>query len=367
MEISMRILVAVTDYPSPESVALMYVHTRNKIYAENGFEVSVLNFSASKGYVFEGIRVFSLSEVQQSDESYDLLVCHAANIRNHYRFLKRAHHRFAHIVFFFHGHEVLRINRCYPDPYPYMGGNSFFYRMFWACYDTLKLFLWRKTLPKLAGKSRFIFVSRDFFGEFKRYTKLNEEKLSFHTEIIHNSVGRIFEQQCYDPSGPKEYDFISIRPYMDQTKYGVDLVSSLARANPDLKFLVVGKGRFFQENPPPENLDWHDGTLFPEQIPQWFCRARGFLNPTRADTQGVMTCEAATFGIPTITSDLPICHEICDSFSNVAFIDNKNTQIDLRPILEELERRPFEKSERYFIKNTVLREVELFRSLAEEK
>ena len=32
--------------------------------------------------------------------------------------------------------------------------------------------------------------------------------------------------------------------------------------------------------------------------------------PTRADAQGVMACEMATFGIPLITSNIDVCKEV---------------------------------------------------------
>lgn len=362
----MKILVSVADYPRADSVALMYVHVRNKYYIENGISVTVLNFAAEENYVFEGVKVLSLTGYESSNGEYDVLVCHAPNIRNHYRFLRRYQSRFAHILFFFHGHEVVRINECYPAPYPYAGGNSFFGRMFQSCYDSLKLSLWRGALPKLAEKSRFVFVSADFFAKFKKYTRLTEEKLGFRTEIIHNSVGEIFERESYDRTCEKEYDFITIRPYMDKSNYSVDIVTALAKANPRLRFLVVGTGRFFTYNPKPENLEWHDGTLPHSDIPSYLNRSRCALIPTRTDTQGVMTCEAATFGMPVITSDLAVCHEICDTFINVAFIDNNNCSLDLQPILNALEEKPQKKNDRYFMKNTVRREVELLRELSAE-
>ncbi len=365
-ELIMKILVAAADYPSENSVALMYVHVRNRYYAENGISVSVLNFSAKQPYLFDGIRVLSLAAYENSQESYDILVCHAPNIRNHYRFLKKYQRAFSKIVFFFHGHEVVRINECYPAPYPYMGGKSFFSRLFQSCYDTFKLFLWRRYLPKLAEKARFVFVSRNFFEKFQKYTGLSEAKLLGHTMVIHNSVGAVFERECYDRLAPKEFDFITIRPYMDRSNYSMDIVCSLAKANPSCRFLAVGTGRFFEHYEQPENLIWHNGTLSHEDIPVYLNRSRCALIPTRTDTQGVMTCEAATFGIPTITSDLAVCHEICDTFSNVGFLDNAFPSVDLLPLLAALEQKPFVKSDRYFKENTVRCEIEMLHALYAE-
>lgn len=55
-----NILVLVQDYPNNEgSVALMYVHVRNKYYIQHGINVTVLNFSTSKNYSIDGIRVYN--------------------------------------------------------------------------------------------------------------------------------------------------------------------------------------------------------------------------------------------------------------------------------------------------------------------
>lgn len=44
---------------------------------------------------------------------------------------------------------------------------------------------------------------------------------------------------------------------------------------------------------------------------------------TRRDTQGVWSCELVIYGIPLITSDLPVCREIFGKISSVAFMNNE--------------------------------------------
>ena len=51
--------------------------------------------------------------------------------------------------------------------------------------------------------------------------------------------------------------------------------------------------------------------------------ARCALMLTRRDTQGVMSCELVTYGIPLITSDLPVCREIFEKIPSVAFMNNE--------------------------------------------
>lgn len=82
---------------------------------------------------------------------------------------------------------------------------------------------------------------------------------------------------------------------------------------------------------------------------------------TRRDTQGVMACELATFGIPLITSDIPICHEIFGKFQNVAYLSNDTAyNCDLSKI--EYPRLSNEKESTYYQRNTIGKEVELINS-----
>ena len=70
----------------------------------------------------DGIKVISLKSYKNDNTKYDVLVLHAANIRNHYKFLKKYGQKFSRLLFFFHGHEVLKINEVYPKPYDYVRG-----------------------------------------------------------------------------------------------------------------------------------------------------------------------------------------------------------------------------------------------------
>lgn len=55
-------------------------------------------------------------------------------------------------------------------------------------------------------------------------------------------------------------------------------------------------------------------------------KSRFALMPTRTDAQGLMMCEMAAFGIPLITSNIPVCHEVFEDFSNAYFIDNETNE-----------------------------------------
>ena len=356
-----KVLVAVADYPNLEGgVALAFVHTRDKYYVQHGLDVTVLNFKAKADYNIDNINVITLDSYRKSNASYDVLICHAANLRNHYLFLKKYEKRFPHIVFFFHGHEVLKINEVYPRPYSYMKNGSKLRMNLQDCYDDLKLKIWRRYYPKLAYKSDFIFVSKWFYGEFKKYTHLNNRILKNHVHIINNSVGEVFEKNNYHYNGEKKYDFITIRSNMDDSKYGVDLVDKLARKYPEYTFLMIGRGKFYQINDVPSNVTWINRYLSHEEILSYIDQSKCGLLLTREDTQGVMTCELAVYGIPIITSDIDVCKEICGKLNNVSLISNNIDEVDLKETYSCLLKKysPI-KSTAYSYENTVNNEEKI--------
>lgn len=356
-----KILVIAADYPNNHGgVTLMYVHTRNVYYANHGIDVAVLNFSAVESYEYENIRVITLADYESSSEQYDILVAHAPNLRNHYRFLKKYQDRFARLVFFFHGHEVLKITDTYSRPYPYVKKSSWLRNVVQNGYDAFKLRLWRNYYPSVADKSDYIFVSGWMLNKFCKYTKLPKSALKERIHIIPNSVGRIFEEQSYDKTVPKKYDFVTIRGNLDGSKYCVDVVNALARNNPDYKFLVVGRGKYFDHVEKAANLDWMDATLKHTQIVEVLNGANCALMPTRLDAQGVMMCEMASFGIPVITSNIEICQEISSVLDNVIMIDHNDTNLDMHTLQTQIEKaHHMQISHYFFAENTMAKEVEL--------
>lgn len=351
-----KILVLVQNYPNNYGgVALMYVHTRNLSYVNNDIEVTVLNFSTKESYDYEGIHVISEKDFKKSNNSYDVLVSHAPNIRNHYRFLKKYGSKFARIIFFFHGHEVLNVNKVYSEPYFYIKRNKI-RELVQFIYDRLKLKIWHNYLPNVVYKSDFIFVSEWMKYEFFKWTKIEPNQLMNKTHVIYNSVGKIFEVERYDQSIKKEYDFITIRSNLDGSKYSIDIVNNIAKNTPNAKFLVIGKGEFFKYFNKSQNLTWLNTTLNHNQIIEYLNKSRYAFMPTRCDAQGLMMCEMAAFGIPVITSDIDVCHEVFDGFENAFFINNDSTYN-----LDELCSSHIDsiKDRRFFESNTVREEEKI--------
>ena len=122
----MKVLVLATTYALPNvNSTHQFVETRNKYYKKNGIEVVVLNFKAKDNYKVDGINVITLKEYKNNQEKYEdyLLISHAPNLKNHYIFLKKYQKNFKKLVFFFHGHEVLKVNKVYSKPYTYLKQN----------------------------------------------------------------------------------------------------------------------------------------------------------------------------------------------------------------------------------------------------
>lgn len=357
----MKVLVLVTDYPKPEvSHAYMFVHVRNLYYKKQGINTVVLSFAAKENYCIDGIQVITKECYGQQKERYDVLISHASNLRNHYLFIKQYENRFGKLVFFFHGQEILKFREAYPQPYDFCNDSSFLKRCFRNRYDDLKIWLWKKYYKKLECKSDYIFVSQWIKKQFENNTGLLELK---NTHVINNSVGAVFEKRNYDWNSQKDYDFITIRSNLDGSKYGVDIVCDLAENNPKMSFLVIGKGQFFNYRKKPKNMTVINTSLDHEEMLRYLNLSRCGLLPTREDTQGVMTCEMITFGMPVITSDIEVCHEFFSNLPNVKLIDNNDKFIDLTRVLSEIAtKKTTNKIDRYFSDKTISKEIEIINS-----
>lgn len=95
----MHLLVACTDYPDLNgNKSLYFVHVRNQYYMNNGINVTVLNFSSKKNYNIDNINVITLKNFIASNIKYNLLICHAPNLRHHYKFIKKYNNKFENFI-----------------------------------------------------------------------------------------------------------------------------------------------------------------------------------------------------------------------------------------------------------------------------
>lgn len=359
-ENKMRVLVAVTAYPTFDGKKPMsFVHSRCLYYRGMGISVTVLNFGARNSYEIDGIQVICLSDYESSDDTYNVLICHAANLRNHYRFLQKYENRFEKKVFVFHGHEILRNAKYYPRPYAF-NRTSRTKRGLRNIYDSFKLLVWRRYYLSNIDTIRLIFVSRWLLEQFLLEIRCDEKMLNGHAVVIPNSVGHYFEVNRYHQN-VYQYDFITIRTSMDKSSYCLDIIVQIAKKMPTHKFCVIGNGQFFSYFPKPDNVQWIKGVYSHEELGLMLNTARFALMPTREDSQGLMACEVATLGIPLITSDIDVCKEVFSDCPNVAFISNQS--LDIEQAINTLEeKRDHSVWNRYYAQNTVNKEAEYIRN-----
>ena len=363
----MKSLIAVESYPDLQGgINLYYVHARNMAYKEAGIYVTVLNFSAQHDYIIDGIEVITEKTYEKciEKEKYGkLLIIHACNLKHHYRFVKKYGSKFDNYMFFFHGHEVLKCAKVYPKPYKYIKRNLVLEKAK-DIYDIIKLKMWKRFFEENYQKIQFVFVSNWMYDEFLKWTKVNKEYLVDRYHIIYNCIGKEFERITYNTEKEKKYDIISIRNNLDGSKYCVDVICRIAEENPAYKMCLIGKGNYFEHYEKPHNLEVIPRYLKHEEILRYLEQSKCALMPTRTDAQGVMACELATYGIPLITSDIPVCKEVFEGFKNVYFISNDKDRQNFSKIFNyAMTNREIAKNQKYFGKNTTQKEIELIKTL----
>lgn len=315
-----KVLILSQAYPSEDNIYNnSFVHSRNIEYLKLGIQVDVINFLAQESYTYERINVFTKkSKIDVS--AYDAVVSHAPNIKNHYIFIKKKLNKIKSLVFVFHGHEALYVHDYYPKPYPWEGEESFTKVKLRYAYDFIKLKLLKSLMKNTKSKS--IFVSNWMKSEgFKCLGIKNESEVNY--KIINNPINFAFYNNSYKPEEEKLADYIAIRP-LKGSKYAVDLVVEFAKNNPGQSFHIYGKGPLFDNIIKPENITVFSNFIEQKNIPELLNKYSAAIIPTRLDAQGVMMCEMVSYGMPTIVSDLPVCHEMLDGFENCTFIANDN-------------------------------------------
>lgn len=364
----MKILVLSENYSTKEKISQAFIHTRNVEYMKKGILVDVISFAANNKYEYEGINVYSEKDFynERKIEEYDIIVSHAPNIRNHCKFISKNANKIKKIVFFFHGHEVLISKEIYPKPYKFVKKEKFLKETIRNIYDIMKLKYLKRFFNKFINISTYIFVSEWMYEQFKKNIKIKESKYKDISYIIYNSLGEKFLKETYDDTKEKKYDFITIRNILDVSKYSIDLVNDIAKKYPKYKFLVVGKGEFFKHNEAPSNLKYELKNLNHDEIIKYLNESKYALMPTRADAQGVMMCEMATFGIPLITSNIYVCKKVLGDLENVRFIENDINKVDLDATIEGLKKSRV-KTKKFSYDNTILKEIDIFNKILNKK
>jgi glycosyltransferase involved in cell wall biosynthesis len=199
-------------------------------------------------------------------------------------------------------------------------------------YDEVKLpvltFFLRRWLAE--GRCDLVFVSSWFRTQFEKFVKLDSRLLDGRSHVIPNGVNPGVLAGRHDPVEPRA-TAVTIRQ-LDEPKYGIDVTIEIARRNPEASVHVLGRGRYLTVHPPPPNVELAGGFAAPRELPATLDRYSCALLPTRFDTQGVLACEVAAYGMPLVTSDIEICREVLGGFDGVHLIDNDDPVIDLLAI-----------------------------------
>lgn len=361
----MNILIISQDYPTEsKKYAMSYVHTRNEYY-KNQINLDVLSFSTAENYSYNEINVLNLKSAVKNIEAgkYSILISHAPNVKNHVIFINKYKSLFKKIVLFIHGHEVLKLNKYYPEEYPFVKNKK--KMLLQNIYDFTKLKVLKILIKKLIKEKKLymIFVSEWMMQEALKNLGITEKEISNIHSIINNATNKIFIENRYKfDEENKLGDFITIRP-LDQSKYGVDIVVEFAKQNPKNSFHIYGEGDYFKYNKKPNNVSVFNNFIQQQSIPNLLNQYKFALMPTRLDSQGVMNCEMATYGIPLVTSDIQICREMLSNFSNVYFISNDNLDSNWNFLnVVSIDTNP-EINTEFGFENTVLKEIQLLQKI----
>lgn len=323
----MRILAVCQGYPSSNSpLTMAFVHSRNVLYQAAGHEVEVLSFGTETSYEWGTIKVFPQSAFDAAKfKSFDSIVFHAPNLRNHLRILKIHPELLPKTVFVIHGTEWIRRWSYYPKVFSFeQKPLKILKRGMGYVYDEIKLRAWKRFLNKNeASGLKIIFVSNWIREQAGKCIGFDFISTKLDVQVVHNPIHPAFLASTFNPTGEKAADFVTLRP-LDDSRHAIDVVCKIAQDNPDKTFHVFGKGSYFKNILAPKNISvFHE--MFPQdKLPELLNRYRAALLPTRLDSQGVLMCEMASFGMPTLVSDIPICREMVGNFKNVAFISNDN-------------------------------------------
>lgn len=355
------IYVLVENYPSDKNkYAMAYVHPRVKGYINAGFSVRVISFSCKENYQYDGIEVYSakcgLESLKVTRDN--ILISHAPNIKHHLVFIAKAwRYDIQKLLLFFHGHEVLKTTKYYPKPYKFNKRAKCQYRL-QNIYDLIKLPVMKYSLKYLLKRKKceLIFVSSWMLNATNVSLSMNL-KIGSHIHIISNSLNPYIKEAGYQLQN-KKADFVTIRP-LDQSKYAVDIVMRFALKHPSWTFHIYGKGEYFNYNEKPDNVRLINDYIVPQEMPFILNSYKCALMPTRLDAQGVMMCEMASYGIPTIVSDIEVCHEMLDTYDNVLFLNNDHFDCTIEQIPQSLSAP----NNKFSIENTIDKEISLLKSI----
>ena len=314
-----NVLVLSNNYPSPQSLYRnMFVHKRVMAYKEDKLvcDVMRMNIFCKNGYEeFEGINVIE----GQADRLANILdmgsidtVCVHFLDKNMWNVLK-CYREKIRIIVWLHGAEI---QPWWRREYNYTTEEE----LNRAKEETEERQAFWKSIFEEIDKYNihFVFVSQYFANiVFEDYgITLAKNKYS----VIHNCIDtNMFKYEKKEPEQRKM--LLSIRPYASRI-YGNDLtvktIKNLSKERffGDLKFLIIGDGKLFEETLAPiqkyKNVEVRKTFLRQSEIAELYQKYGIALIPTRGDTQGVSRDEAMASGLVPITNAVTAIPEFVD-------------------------------------------------------
>ncbi|MBX3021253.1 MAG: glycosyltransferase [Bdellovibrionales bacterium] len=343
---------------------MAFTHARNVIYREAGHAVTVLSFGAQEAYLWDDLSVLPEGDFTAAQLSqFDVLVFHAPNLRNHLRFMLKNGAAIRAKVIIGHGHEFIDAANQSGQPYAFQLNFKMRLKLkALALYDWLKVRVWAWYFrSQKDSRLALVFVSEWLRKNVEQCLRLKLDDY-VNVSVINNPIHPAFQESTYDPNSPKLADFVTLRSF-DLPKYAVDVVVELARRNPQWTFHVYGTGKYFDFNPPPSNLTVIKKKFRQVEMPELFNQYRVGLLPTRWDSQGVVMCEMACLGMPTVVSDIPICKLMVGEFENVSYINNEDPRL---PALPTVTLSRTELKRKFGAQQTVYKELGIFEHVARE-
>ncbi len=329
----MKILVFTQVYPTEQNLYQgAFIHTRSLFYKQNGIEVDVLSFSASRQYTYENVKIFTEKDSPSliDNKYYDAVIFHSPNLRNHIRFFLTNFKNLPKVFFVLHGHEILKKHNYYPKPFSFKKSNfSLAIKFLNRIYDGFKCLVLKQIITQFGGKKiSLIFVSEYLRNLAASNLGISLDQLNKYSAVIHNPVSPEILEYKYDYIKKRENLCITIRPY-DESVYAIDKVLEIAKQNPDYLFHIYGVGKYFDFNTKPINVEVFKKYINPKEFAEILNQYKVAIMLSHHDSQGVMATEMAYFGIPLVVSDIPAAREMFGSLSNINFIDNKKPVLDL--------------------------------------
>lgn len=311
------VLCLTNNYPSYNDLYKnAFVHTRIKLYKQQGVNVTVfqLNKSCESNDEFDGVDVLRGNENYLSsvisNGAYSSILVHFLDERM-WNVLKNLP-KTTEIFVWSHGADILKYTR---KLFNYTTEDEIEKA---KKQSDIRSAFWEKLLSDLPSNVHMVFVSNYLKNVVEEDYGLIIPKEKY--SIIHNPINtELFKYIEKDVE--QRYKILSIRPFASRT-YANDLsvkcILELSKRNDFNKFeiTIIGNGKLFDEVLEPlrqfSNVHIIKKFLTQSEIYEYHKKNGIFLVPTREDTQGVSRDEAMSSGLIPVTNAVTAIPEFVD-------------------------------------------------------